>query len=76
MYTCSDINVYQKYLVTSIKVGCSSRSLYASSSPKAEGVPVNRTNYKIKIPYKWSLGKSPLKQGELTSGNQKSSRLS
>ena len=29
----------QKYLVTSIKVGCATRSLYASSGPKAEGVP-------------------------------------
>ena len=33
--------VYQKYLVTSIKVGCATRSLYASSGPKAEGVPAN-----------------------------------
>ena len=37
----SNIKVYQKYLVTSIKVGCASRSLYASSGPKAEGVPTN-----------------------------------
>ena len=35
----SNIKVYQKYLVTSIKVGCATRSLYASSGPKAEGVP-------------------------------------
>ena len=37
----SYIKVYQKYLVTSIKVGCATRSLYASSGPKAEGVPTN-----------------------------------
>ena len=37
----SNIEVYQKYLVTSIKVGCATRSLYASSGPKAEGVPTN-----------------------------------
>ena len=36
----SNIKVYQKYLVTSIKVGCATRSLYASSGPKAEGVPI------------------------------------
>ena len=33
----SNIKVYQKYLVTSIKVGCATRSLYASSGPKAQG---------------------------------------
>ena len=32
----SNIKVYQKYPVTSIKVGCATRSLYASSGPKAE----------------------------------------
>ena len=38
----SNIRVYQKYLVTPIKVGCAStRSLYASSGPKTEGVPTN-----------------------------------
>ena len=37
----SNIKVYQKYLVTSIKVGSATRSLYASSGPKAEGVPTN-----------------------------------
>ena len=37
----SNIKVYQKYLVTSIKVGCATRSLYASIGPKAEGVPTN-----------------------------------
>ena len=37
----SNIKLYQKYLVTSIKVGCATRSLYASSGPKAEGVPAN-----------------------------------
>ena len=29
----SNIKVYQKYLATSIKVGCATRSLYASSGP-------------------------------------------
>ena len=37
----SNIIVYQKYLVTSIKVGCATRSLYASSGPEVEGVPTN-----------------------------------
>ena len=37
----SNIKVYQKYLATSIKVGCATRSLYASSGRKAEGVPTN-----------------------------------
>ena len=37
----SNIKVYQKYLVTSIKVGCATRNLYASSGPKTEGVPTN-----------------------------------
>ena len=36
--------VIQKYIKntgTSIKVGCTTRSLYASSGSKAEGVPTN-----------------------------------
>ena len=37
----SNIKVYHKYLVASIKVGCATRSLYASSGTKAEGVPTN-----------------------------------
>ena len=37
----SNIKVYQKYLVTSIYVGCAMRSLYTSSGPKAEGFPTN-----------------------------------
>ena len=37
----SNIKVCQKYLVTSIKVGCATRSLYASSGPKVKGVPIN-----------------------------------
>ena len=42
----SNKKVYQKYLVTSIEVGCATRSLYASSGPKAEGVPTNtQKNY-------------------------------
>ena len=32
---------YIKNIGTSIKVGCATRSLYASSGPKAEGVPTN-----------------------------------
>ena len=32
----SNIKVYQKYLVTFIKVGCATHSLYASSGPKAK----------------------------------------
>ena len=35
----SNIKIYQKYLVTSVKVHCATRSLYATSGPKAEGVP-------------------------------------
>ena len=37
----SNIIVYQKYIGTSIKVDCATRSLYASSVPKAEGVPTS-----------------------------------
>ena len=37
----SDMVVYQKYIGTSIKVGCATRSLYASSGPKAERVQNN-----------------------------------
>ena len=37
----SNIIVYQKYTGTSIKEGCATHSLYASSGPKAEGVPTN-----------------------------------
>ena len=37
----SNVKVYQKYLVTAIKVGCATRRLYASLGPKAEGVPTN-----------------------------------
>ena len=37
----SNIIVYQNYIRTSIKVGCATRSLYASSGPKTEGVPNN-----------------------------------
>ena len=37
----SKIILYQKYLGTSIKVDCATHSLYASSRPKAEGVPTN-----------------------------------
>ena len=41
----SNIKVYQKYLATSIKVGCATRSLYASSGPKAEGVKLYSRNF-------------------------------
>ena len=41
----SNIKVYQKYIVTSIKVGCATRSLYASSGPKAEGVRLTIRGY-------------------------------
>ena len=37
----SNVKVYQNYIGTSIKVGCATRSLYASSGPNAEGVPTN-----------------------------------
>ena len=37
-----NIIVYQKYIGTSIKVGCATRSLYASSGPKAEGALTNK----------------------------------
>ena len=40
-YVYSNVIVYQKYLVTSIKIVCATRSLYASSGPKAEGSPTN-----------------------------------
>ena len=33
--------VYQKYIGTSIKEGCATRSLHASSGPKTEGVSTN-----------------------------------
>ena len=36
---CSYIIVYQKYIGTSVKVGCATHSLYVSSGQKAEGVP-------------------------------------
>ena len=42
MYMYSNIKVYQKYQVTSIKVGCATHSLYASSVPKTDGVPNNK----------------------------------
>ena len=36
-----NIIVYQTYIGTSIKVGCATLSLHASSGPKAEEVPTN-----------------------------------
>ena len=47
----SNIKVYQKYLVTSIKEGCATRSLYASSGPKAEGVPTNNQRGRGSVKY-------------------------
>ena len=44
--------VYQKYIGTSIKVGCATRSLYASSGPKAEGVPTNNQSGRGSGPYR------------------------
>ena len=41
-----NIKKYQKYLVTSIKVVCATRSLYASSGPKAEGVPIKNQRWR------------------------------
>ena len=35
------VRVRQKYLVTSIKVGCATRSLYDNQGQKAEGAPTN-----------------------------------
>ena len=37
----NNIIVYQKYIGTSIKVGCATHNLSASSDPKTEGVPTN-----------------------------------
>ena len=37
----SNIKVYQKYQVTSIKEDCATCSLYASSGPKAKGIQTN-----------------------------------
>ena len=45
----SNIKVYQKYLVTSIKVGCATRSLYASSGPEAEGDKSNKNSISIPL---------------------------
>ena len=38
IHVYSNIIIYQKYLGTSNKVSCATRSLFASSGPKAEGV--------------------------------------
>ena len=38
----SNIIVYQKYIGTSINVGCATRSLYVSTGPKAEGSKESR----------------------------------
>ena len=45
------IIVYQKYIGTSIKVGCATRSLYASSGPKAEGVSTETDECMLKNKY-------------------------
>ena len=36
----SNIKVYQKYLATSIKVGCATRSLYAKESSGKNGLNI------------------------------------
>ena len=41
IYSNIKVLVYQKYIGTSIKVGSTTRRLYASSGLKAEGVPTN-----------------------------------
>ena len=40
------INSISEYIGTSIKVGCATSSLYASSGPNAEGVPTNKRGRK------------------------------
>ena len=45
----SNVKVYQKYLVMSIKVSCATRSLYASSGSKAEGAPANNQRGEVKF---------------------------
>ena len=49
-YIYSNIILYQKYIGTSIKVGCATRSLYANSDPKAEGVPTNNQRIRDQDP--------------------------
>ena len=55
-----NIKEYQKYLLTSIKVDCAMRSLYASSGPKAEGVPTNNQRERGSGPCRlwWGLDKA------------------
>ena len=43
----SNIEVYNNIL-TSIKVGCATRSLYASLVPKTEGVPTKNQRGRVK----------------------------
>ena len=45
-----NIEVYQKYIGISIKVGCAKRSLYASSGPRGEGVPNNNHSGRVSGP--------------------------
>ena len=54
----SNIIVYQKYKGTSIKGGCATRSLYASSGPKAEGVPTNNQTGRGSGPCRGGLDKA------------------
>ena len=44
----SNIILYQKYLGISIKLGCTTRSLYASSGPKAEESRLTIRLYNVK----------------------------
>ena len=48
--------VYQKDLMTYIKVGCATHSLYPRSGPKAEGVPTNNQR---------GRGQDPIASGEI-----------
>ena len=60
----SNIKVYQKYRDIHL-IGCTTRSLYASSGPKAEGVPTynQRGRGKIELPMDVRYSKS----GDMTS---------
>ena len=46
----SNIKVFQKYLVMSMKVDCATCSLYASAGPKTEGVPNNNERGRVSEP--------------------------
>ena len=61
--------------MASIKEGCATRSLYASSGPKAEGVPTNNlfecilyTNHRVKL-YSVVMNYQPITTDKLLSGD-------